>query len=68
LTKNGWTIKIVWIPSHRGIEGNEEADILAKRGAEQNQTPCSQAYTSYAWMNRMAKDKFITKWCAELML
>jgi hypothetical protein len=62
LTRNGWTIKTVWILSHCGIEGNEEADILAKRGTEQNQTPCSQAYTSYAWMNRMAKDKFITKW------
>jgi hypothetical protein len=64
LTKNGWTIKTVWIPSHCGIEGNEDADILAKCGTEQNQTPCSQAYTSYAWMNRMAKDKFITKWRA----
>jgi hypothetical protein len=30
---------------------------IAKRGTEQNQAPCSQAYTSYAWMNRMAKDK-----------
>jgi ribonuclease HI len=44
----------VWIPSHCGIEGSEDADKLAKRGTEQSQAPCSQAY---AWMNRMAKNK-----------
>jgi hypothetical protein len=64
LTRNGQTIKTVWIPGHCGIEGNEEADQLAKSGTEHNQAPCSQAYTSYAWMNRMAKDKSITKWRA----
>jgi hypothetical protein len=64
LTRNGWTIKTVWIPSHCGIEGNEGADKLAKSGTEHNQAPCSQAYASFAWMNRMAKDKFITNWRA----
>jgi hypothetical protein len=60
LTRNGWTIKTFWIPSHCGIEGNE-ADKLAKSGTGHNQVACSQAYTSYTRMNRMAKDKFITK-------
>jgi hypothetical protein len=47
LTRNGWSIKTVWISSHCGIEG-KEADKLANSGREQNQASCSQAYTSYA--------------------
>ncbi|XP_018406602.1 PREDICTED: uncharacterized protein LOC108782745 [Cyphomyrmex costatus] len=29
--RNGTSVKFIWIPSHRGIEGNEKADQLAKR-------------------------------------
>ena len=25
--------KILWVPSHSGVKGNEEADSLAKKGA-----------------------------------
>ena len=33
LEKHTPTLYLQWIPSHCGIEGNERADILAKRGA-----------------------------------
>ena len=33
-----YTVILQWVPSHCGISGNEEADRLAKRGAEMAQT------------------------------
>ena len=29
------SVTIVWIPAHKGHEGNERADVLAKRGSEE---------------------------------
>ena len=36
LTKTGAYVSLVWVPAHRGHEGNERADVLAKRGAASN--------------------------------
>lgn len=46
-----------WIPSHCGIEGNEKADELAKRGAEKEQEPNA---VSLAEMNTITKALFRT--------
>lgn len=35
LAKNNYRITLVWVPSHCSIQGNEEADSLAKVGAKE---------------------------------
>ena len=35
LKESGVNIELVWIPSHVGIKGNDEADSLAKGGGQQ---------------------------------
>ncbi|XP_018305536.1 uncharacterized protein [Mycetomoellerius zeteki] len=35
----GTSIQFIWVPSHRGIEGNERADQLAKRAIRQGIEP-----------------------------
>jgi len=45
LQKENTSIKIIWIPSHTDISGNERADALAKEATgSQNATPC-QVYS-----------------------
>ncbi|TGZ47961.1 hypothetical protein DBV15_10259, partial [Temnothorax longispinosus] len=42
---SGSKIKVAWIPSHKGITGNERADILAKRAARKGRkTSCMVPY------------------------
>ena len=60
-------VTLQWIPSHCGLDGNERADTLAKRGAacEQFNRPVSQntakqiikANIKEEWMNRWAMGK-----------
>lgn len=43
------SIKIIWCPGHKGIEGNELADGLARKGLDQNLLP-SDAFTSHSYL------------------
>jgi exonuclease III/ribonuclease HI len=39
LRESGKVIWLVWIPSHTGLEGNEKADLAAKKGTETPSNP-----------------------------
>ena len=43
----GKDLVLCWIPSHIGIEGNEEADRLAKEALEQDIRPIPMPYTDF---------------------
>jgi len=54
-------IKIIWIPSHVGIEGNDMADKLAKAAVMKSQTDLNLPYSSSE--NNAEIDKYINqKW------
>jgi hypothetical protein len=56
------SLDTVWTPSHIGIPGNEKADELAKHGSNMKNKKCTLAYTSLAWMNRLARESFLLDW------
>ena len=51
----------MYIPSHRRVEGNEQADALAKLGATLPAT-CATARVTRAWLAAQVKDKFLASW------
>ena len=37
MSRRGWTLQMVWVPGHAGVEQNEEADRAANEGRNMNQ-------------------------------
>jgi RNase H len=46
---------IRWVPSHSGIEGNEKADILAKKAANQPKSAQVDGYSSFSYIQRLVQ-------------
>ena len=49
LQKQGWIVSGLWTPAHCGIPRNEQADTLAKSGA-QNPDICRYARVTRSWL------------------
>jgi hypothetical protein len=46
---------IRWVPSYSGIEGNEKADILAKKAANQPKSAQVDRYSSFSYIQRLVR-------------
>ena len=60
LFKKGVRIKIIWIPAHAGITGNEKADQLAKDAS--NESCSSNIEITSSDLIRMNKEKMWEEW------
>lgn len=50
----GNNVRVRWVPGHTGVQGNEEADEMAKRGAAR--TEVSTNPPTLAWVKRRARE------------
>ena len=59
LLKNKTSVTLLWIPSHCGVGGNEEADRLSKMGSKLEQ---SAHPMSYSEEKTILRNNFRTEW------
>jgi ribonuclease HI len=62
LSAGGLKINTTWTPSHVNIQGNEDADTEAKRGATHTNVRCQHAVTTKTWMLAESKRQFLLAW------
>jgi len=62
MKKAGWQIALSWVKVHAGKEGNELADILAKRAATKGTIPESYTRIPKSVVLRQLKEECAMKW------
>ena len=55
ITDRGNKISLRWTPSHEGIEGNEVADSMAKRAAEEREGRAEPGYLNEASLSHLTR-------------
>ncbi|KAG8958498.1 hypothetical protein FRC05_008840, partial [Tulasnella sp. 425] len=54
--------EIRWVPGHSRIEGNEQSDVLAKRGAFMQQRPVNSLTYAFRRAKEKAKEAWQSEW------
>ena len=57
LVESGVRVILRWVPSHIGIEGNEKADMIAKKAAENGLAAPENRYCSLSHITRLVKSR-----------